>query len=228
MPRDTLLFDINETTLDLAPMRPHFRDAFGDEGVAATWFARLLHASTVCVITNVQTDFGTLGRVTLDAVAARSGVTLTDGQQQVILDQMAHLPAHADVKPALVRLRSAGFRPVAFTNSSHEMAAQQIDRAGLTDHFDDVVSVEIAGTFKPDAAAYRFVADHVDRPLADLRLIAAHDWDTHGALSAGMSAAYLDRSGAPYSPLYQQPDIRATSMGDIVDQIIEPEALSHG
>jgi len=53
-----------------------------------------------------------------------------------------------------------------------------------------------------------------------LRLIAAHDWDTHGAMMAGMKAAYLDRSGAPYNPLYRRPQISATTMGGLVDRII--------
>jgi 2-haloacid dehalogenase len=43
----------------------------------------------------------------------------------------------------------------------------------------------------------------------------------HGALSVGMKAAYINRSGAIYHPLYRQPDIYATTMGDIVKQIIE-------
>ena len=220
MPRDTILFDINETVLDLSSLKPKFKAAFGDDAVTATWFSMLLHTSTVCTLTDVKTDFATLAGAMLDTVAARRGVELPDVMRADILGSFASLPPHADIKPALTRLRSAGYRTVAFTNSSLKLVTAQIDNAGLTDYFDDIVSVEETGSFKPDPRVYEFVARRVNRPIGELRLVATHDWDTHGALSAGMHAAYIDRSGAPYHPLYRQPDVYATTMDDIVEQII--------
>jgi len=35
MPRDTILFDINETVLDLSSLKPRFKAAFGNEAVTA-------------------------------------------------------------------------------------------------------------------------------------------------------------------------------------------------
>ena len=63
-------------------------------------------------------------------------------------------------------------------------------------------------------------------PVGDLRLIATHDWDTHGAMVAGMHAAYIDRSGAPYHPLFRRPEIQATTMGDVVEveQVIKADS----
>lgn len=109
---------------------------------------------------------------------------------------------------------------MAFSNSSLELIAAQINNAGLKEYFDDIVSVEETGSFKPDPKVYEFVAKRINRPIEELRLVATHDWDTHGALSAGMQAAYIDRSGASYHPQYRQPDVYATTMGDVVEKII--------
>ena len=220
MPRDTILFDINETVLDLSSLKPKFKAAFGDEAVTATWFSMLLHASTVCILTDVKTNFASLAGTMLDAIAARRGVDLSEMMRDEILGGFSSLAPHADVKPALTRLRSAGYRTVAFTNSSLNLVTRQIDNAGLTEYFDEIVSVEETGSFKPDPKVYKFVAERINRPIDELRLVATHDWDTHGALSAGMHAAYIDRSGAPYHPQYRQPDVYATSMDDVVEQII--------
>lgn len=220
MSRDTILFDINETVLDLGSLKPRFKDAFGDESVTATWFSMLLHTSTVCVLTDTKTNFATLAGTMLDSIAARLGVELADEMRADLLGSFASLPPHTDIKPALIRLRSAGYRTVAFTNSSLKLVSAQIENAGLTEYFDEIVSVEETGSFKPDPRVYEFVAKRVNRPIEELRLVATHDWDTHGALSAGMQAAYIDRSGAPYHPLYRRPDVHATTMGDVVEQII--------
>ena len=224
MARDTILFDINETVLDLASLRPRFEAVFGDAAVTSTWFAMLLHTSTVCALTDVKTGFATLAGTMLDALAARRNITITSDQRDQILGGFASLAPHPDVVPALQQLRASGYRTVAFSNSSLNLVTSQITNAGLSEHYDQIVSVEGTGSFKPDAKVYRFVAEHLVRPISDLRLVATHDWDTHGALCAGMLAAYIDRSGAPYHPLYQRPDVVGSTMGDIVEQIITADA----
>lgn len=216
-----ILFDINETILDLASLRPKFKSAFGNEAQADIWFSMLLHASTVCALTGVKTNFGSLASATLDRVSAREGVLLPDQDRDEILATFAHLPAHPDVTPALSRLRSAGYRTVAFSNSSVDLIERQIQNSELSNHFDEIVSVERSGTFKPDKAAYSFVAQQLDKAIGDLRLVATHDWDTHGALSAGMMAAYINRSGTPYHPLYRRPDVNGATMREVVDQILK-------
>ena len=220
MSRDTVLFDINETVLDLSALRPRFENTFGNPAVAATWFATLLHSSTVCALTGVRTGFADLARIALEAVAARRGIEISPENRDAILGGFAALAPHGDVRPALEKLRRHGFQTVAFTNSSIGLVNSQIANAGLDDVFDQIISVEKTGTFKPDAQVYRYAAERLGKPMRELRLVAAHDWDTHGALSAGLLAAYIDRSGSPYHPLYRRPDIFETSMADTADRII--------
>lgn len=220
MPRDTILFDINETVLDLSVLKPKFKTVFGNESVTAMWFSMLLHSSTVCILTDVKTDFATLAGDMLDAIAARLVVQISEAVRNDILSTFANLPPHADIKPALTRLRSAGYRTVAFSNSSLNLITSQVGSAGLMEYFDEIVSVEETGSFKPDSKVYEFVSQRINRPINELRLVATHDWDTHGALSAGMLAAYIGRSNAPYHPQYRQPDVVARTMEDIVEKII--------
>lgn len=224
MPRDTILFDINETVLDLASLRPRFHAVFGDAGVTATWFAMLLHSSTVCALTGVRTGFAELAGTMLDSLAARRSISISPQQRADILSGFASLTPHPDIIPALTRLRASGYRTVAFTNSSLQLVTTQISNAGLSSHYDKIISVEPTGSFKPDPKVYHFVASELERPIADLRIIAAHDWDTHGALSAGMQAAYIDRSGAPYHPLFKRPDEFGTALNDVIEQIIQADA----
>lgn len=220
MNRETILFDINETVLNLSSLKPKFKKVFGDESALTLWFSQLLHSSTVCITTKVNTNFAELAGVMLDAIGVRFGVILTETMKSDLLACLANLPPHSDIKPALRKLRSNGFRTVAFSNSSLKLISQQMVNAGLVDYFDTIVSVEDTGSFKPDPKVYKFVATKLGQSPESLRLVATHDWDTHGALSVGFNAAYIDRTGIPYHPLYQQPDIHAKTMESIVDQII--------
>lgn len=224
MPRDTILFDINETVLNLSALRPTFAEAFGDAAVTDVWFARLLHTSTVCALTDVATGFGALAGTMLDFVASRSGVVLSDEQRSDLLGTFAGLQPYPDVAPALEQLGAAGYRTVAFSNSSQSLINSQISNSGLGELFTMTVSVEETGTFKPDPKVYHYVAAQVDRPIEELRLVATHDWDTHGAMTANMLAAYINRSGTPYHPLYRKPSAMADTMGDLIAQILAEDA----
>jgi 2-haloacid dehalogenase len=224
MDQPAILFDINETVLDLTTLQPKFIAVFGSESTSATWFSSLLHSSTVCALTGIKTDFASLAGAMLDNLSARLGKSLSDSERDEILGGFAHLPAHKDVKPALQRLRDANYHTVAFSNSSLNLIEQQIENAGLTNYYDSIVSVERSGTFKPDPRAYQYVAQHLGRSIGNLRLIATHDWDTHGALSAGMMAGYVDRSGAPYHPLYRRPNVYAKNLEKVVDQVLIHDA----
>ncbi|MDO6749928.1 HAD family hydrolase, partial [Gilvimarinus sp. 1_MG-2023] len=79
-------------------------------------------------------------------------ITLTDDLRAELLAGFASLRPHADIKPALATLRSHGFRTVAFSNSSLTLIANQIKNAGLESCFDEIISVEETGSFKPDPA----------------------------------------------------------------------------
>lgn len=220
MLRKTILFDINETVLNLSTLKPKFGAAFGDDSVITTWFSMLLHSSTVCIATKVKTDFATLAGIALESLSIKMGVKLSEEKRNDILNGFANLPPHNDIKQALEQLQCAGFRTVAFSNSSLNLISTQITNAGLLAYFDDIISVEETGAFKPDPKVYKFAATQLNQPLESLRLVATHDWDTHGALSVGMKAAYIERSGGIYHPLYLKPDICGASMGEIVKQII--------
>ncbi|MFM2479876.1 haloacid dehalogenase type II [Celerinatantimonas sp. YJH-8] len=212
--------DPHETVLDLSTLKPKFIDAFHHESALPLWFSLLLHTSTVCIATQIKTNFAKLSAVCLDSIAARLGIALTSQTRSSLLSAFAQLQPHTDIKPALAKLRSHGLKTVAFSNSSQELISTQIKNSGLTDYFDEIISVEATGSFKPDPNVYRFAAQRLEAPVHQLRLVATHDWDTHGALSAGLHAAYINRNGTPYNPFYKQPDISSTDMNEIVSQIL--------
>jgi len=118
------VFDVNETLLDLAALDPLFERAFGDPGAREAWFQQLIQSALVTIATGHYHQFGTIAKAALDTTATRRGVTLTEADKQAILQGMAQLPPHPEVPAALGRLRDAGLRLAALTNSTHQAADQ--------------------------------------------------------------------------------------------------------
>ena len=87
-----ILFDVNETLLDLRALEPFFERFFGDTAVLPVWFSQVLRSAMVATITGEYHDFGEIGRDALLTTAARQGITLSPTDQDQILAGMLHLP----------------------------------------------------------------------------------------------------------------------------------------
>jgi 2-haloacid dehalogenase len=214
-----LVFDVNETLLDLAALRDPFTRAFGEAPPLGEWFARLLHGSLVATVTDSFEDFGSIGRRALDAVAARRGVELRAAERDAILSTMRELPAHPEVPDALSRLRSAGFPLATLTNSSHEMAHAQLEHARILELFDHVLSVDSVRRYKPAPEPYHMAAERLGVAPSEMRMVAAHDWDVWGAMRAGCAAAYVGRSDVPFV-VGQAPELVGSNLTDVADAIL--------
>jgi len=222
--RRILVFDVNETLLDIDALEPHFARVFGSGTVLREWFSTVLLYSNVASIAGPYADFGAIGGAALDMVASARGVTLVAEDRARILSGMRALPAHVDVRGALERLRRAGFRMVTLTNSSPAAVEQQMKNAKLDDLFERTFSVDSVKRFKPAPEPYRHVADQLGVETTDLRMIAAHAWDVVGALRAGCAAAFIARPGKVLYPLGPQPDIVAADLAAAGSRIIAVDA----
>jgi 2-haloacid dehalogenase len=173
----------------------------------------------VATVTDSYEEFASIGRRALDAVAARHGIELEPTERDAILGMMLRLPAHEDVPDALSRLRSAGFPLATLTNSSLETARAQLDNAGIIDMFDEVLSVEAVRRSKPAPEPYHMAAERLGVGPAEMRMIAAHDWDVWGAIRAGSAAAYVARTDAPFV-VGSPPDVVGPDLSTVADAIL--------
>jgi 2-haloacid dehalogenase len=222
MTSDVLVFDVNETLLEMQALNPLFDEAFGTTEARREWFASLLLYAQVATLAGPYADFGDIAGATLTMTAERRGLVLPNAQRERILDGMKHLPAHADVPGALGRLATAGFRLVALSNSGQATLGAQLANAGLTELFERVFSVESVGRYKPAPEAYRAVGRELGVDMARLRMVAAHAWDIVGALRAGCAGAFVARPGCVWYPLAARPDVSGPDLEAIADQLIAP------
>jgi 2-haloacid dehalogenase len=218
-----LVFDVNETLLDLSVLDPHFERVFGDAGARREWFSLVLSNALCLTITGDHTDFVAVGRASLQMVADRRSIVLGDEDRATLAAAMTSMPAHADVLPNMERLAGAGFRMAALTNSPLEAARSQLQRAGIAPFLDEVMSVDTTGRFKPAREVYEYGAARLGLATSQIRMVAAHDWDVAGAMRAGCAGAFLMRPGTARNPLYPQPDIVEPDLTRLADRIIEME-----
>ncbi|WP_405605049.1 haloacid dehalogenase type II [Polaribacter sp. Asnod1-A03] len=218
-----LFFDVNETLLDLTSVKKEVGKALGgNEDLLSLWFSTMLHYSLVVSASEQYKPFGHIGAAALQMVAANNNIKLTEDEaRKTVTQAMQNLPPHPEVKEALISLKKAGYKLVALTNSSNNGLENQFKNAGLTPYFDDALSVENSGKFKPFTNAYLWGANKMNTKPEDCMLIAAHGWDVAGALWAGFRAAFVSRPGQQLFPLAPETEIVASDLQKVADILIK-------
>lgn len=218
--RRILVFDVNETLLDIEVLNPLFARVFGDARVMRQWFSELILYSQAYCLSGAYTDFGKLSVAVLRMVASIRRVPLSDADIEEFIETMRSLPPHPEVPEALERLEQAGFRMVTLTNSQPAAGKALLDKAGLSHHFERLFSVDEVKRYKPSPETYGHVASELGAEPHTLRLIACHTWDTLGAIAAGYAAALVTRPGNAPLLVGDQPDIVEPDLIATADRII--------
>jgi 2-haloacid dehalogenase len=222
--RPVLVFDVNETLLDLSGLDAPFQEVFGHAAARDEWFRQVLRSALVSTITGPYADFSAIGRTALQLVATRRGVALSAADRSRILDAMRRLPPHPDVADSLERLQAAGFRIAALSNGAPDVLHDQMVHADLDGFFDAVLSADAVQRLKPAPEPYHMAAQQLDVEIGALCMVAAHAWDITGALRAGASTAFVARPGKVLDPLGPAPDIVGPDLAQVAGQLIDAHA----
>ena len=217
-----LFFDVNETLLDLTIMKKQVGDALGGKDhLLSLWFTTMLQYSLVVSASGQYKPFGHVGAAALQMVAANNGITIPeDKARDIIVNAMQNLPPHPEVKDALTLLKKEGYTLVALTNSNKESLKNKFENVGLTTYFDELLSIESVGKFKPFTDVYNWAAHKMNVKPEDCMLIAAHGWDVAGALWAGWRAAFVSRPGQQTFPLAPKSEIELPNLKQVADILI--------
>lgn len=199
---EVLVFDVNETLLDIESLAPLFEEIFGDPHALRRWFGQLVMYSMTTALSGCYVDFFTLGRAMLRMLADIDGRSIGASDLDRIAHGMRTMPAHPDVENGLTMLRDNGFRLATLTNSPPGAdGPTPLEHAGLAGFFERQLSVDTCHTFKPDPAVYRYTCRELDVDPTRCMMVACHVWDTVGAQSVGYSGALITRPGNVPIPL---------------------------
>jgi 2-haloacid dehalogenase len=186
-----LVFDVNETLLDLESVAPVFERIFGEARVMREWFAQLILYSEVLTLTGGYRPFGELGGAVLKMVGQTRDVAIGEADISALRDAIAGMKPHPEVAGALVRLQEAGFRLFTMTNNPRATAEAQLEAAGIADLFERRFSIDDGvQLYKPAPETYAAVAAEIGLPPARLGVqpaIVGRDLDE---VAAGLMARF--------------------------------------
>src|SRR3984885_1280515 len=103
-----IVFDVNETLLDLQTMEPTFQRIFGDRNAMRLWFANFIMYSATLTVAGCYVPFTDIGAAVMKMLAATQGIQIRDADKQELTEKFSTMPPHKEVPAALRKLRDAG------------------------------------------------------------------------------------------------------------------------
>jgi len=209
----TLMFDFYGTVVDMQSglteaITPYLQQKAydGSAGRLVTWWRRTHFENSMidALLHQTHTPYREIGFRALDYTLDRAGVKHTDAEVRDLVDAITRLRPFADVPDAVHSLRKK-YQLVILSNGDPEMLASGVHYSGV--HFDRVISVAEAGSFKPHVATYRRAAEIIGAEPASILFVANHAFDCVGAKAFGMKTAFIDRRGRPFGKTPYKPDI---------------------
>ncbi|MDQ6814929.1 MAG: haloacid dehalogenase type II [Bacteroidota bacterium] len=213
-----ILFDVNETLLDMKPLKQKVNNLLGSKGFRI-WFGMLLHYSLVDNCTNQYHDFSALAAATLDMACKALDKAITENEKTDALSVIKKLKPHADVEKGLTILKAKGLRLAALTNSTENVLIEQLTNGNLMPYFEKALSIDSIKKYKPALETYAWAAEQLSVNPADIVMVAAHGWDIAGASFAGLQTAFIDRKGQSLYTLSSKPDFSGKDLIEVANAI---------
>jgi 2-haloacid dehalogenase len=218
--RPLIVFDVNETLLDLQTMEPVFARIFGDKDAMRLWFANLIMYSAALTVAGCYVPFTEIGAAAMKMLADTRNIKISDADKKELTERFSTMPPHAEVPAAPRKLRAAGFRLFTLTDNLLEVQTRQLTHGGIADMFERRFSADGVKHHKPSPQAYAYVEHELGVTASQLLLIACHTWDTLGAAAAGWQAALIKRPGNDVLGVGPQPHFIGVDLDDVAGQLI--------
>ena len=216
------VFDAYGTLFDLQTAIGRHREHLGAsaDGVSAIWRQKQLEYSWLRSLMGRYASFWEVTEQALEFALAVHDLR-DDDLKAELMQAYRGLEPYWEVPSTLDALSNRGYRLAILSNGSPDMLAAAVNNANLGERFDNVLSVDACGVFKPDPATYQLACDTLDLPAETICFLSSNGWDVAGAVSFGMQVIWINRFGQPPEGLPGDPRAVITQLDQLLPLLTE-------
>ncbi len=224
----TLTFDVFGTVLDLTGSLEgptgQFLEELGSELTGAEFYPQWRARQRIEQFQDSMLMLGHSGyletcRRALVYSLRANGIEFEAERVVEFMSVWQELIAYPDSLEGLERLADK-YRLVALSNGEPDYLSH-LARNRIQFDFDEIISVEEAGSFKPHPGVYRAAARILKAEPGEIMMVAAHSFDIMGARVSGYRGAYVNRYGLPYEDTEQYvPDLVVSDFNQLAEILL--------
>jgi len=213
-------FNVIETLMSLEPLRARLTEIGQPPHLLEAWYTRTLRDGMALSATG---DFAAFTDVAEAALRGLANYSISDEQVAQVMAGLADLPAFPDALPAITTLTDAGVRVACLTNGTADLTSSFVNRSGLGALVERVITVGEVYRWKPAVVVYLYAAEVMGVPPDQMALVAAHDWDCHGAKRAGLTTGFVTRKTGGFGAPFARPDVVGEDLTEVAAKLLALE-----
>jgi 2-haloacid dehalogenase len=196
-----LVFDAYGTLYDVQSVRRLATELCGDKGELVTqlWRLKQLEYTWLRGLMRDYADFWQVTGESLDFALAAAGATLVPAARDRLMAKYLDLDLYPEARAALDALR--GQKLAILSNGSPRMLEDLVAASGIAPLLAEIISVDLAKTYKPDPACYALVEPRLGVSRDEVLFISSNGFDVAGAKTFGFRVAWIERGGGAAPPV---------------------------
>jgi len=209
------VFDAYGTLFDYASAAAGCRDVLGDRvgPLTALWRDKQLQYTWLRALQSRHADFWQVTGAALDFALETLGLD-DPALRARLMDLYRTLDVFPEVPVMLKRLKAVGQTAI-LSNGSPDMLEAAVNKAGIDDLLDGVLSVELAGVYKPHPKVYQLAVDRLAIPAEAISFQSSDAWDAYAASAFGMRVVWCNRYRQRPERLPGKPDREIASLAEL-------------
>ena len=209
-------FDAYGTCFDINSAAQNLAKEIGKDWLSfsTTWRTVQLEYTWLRSLMKKHEDFW---RVTEDSLDfAMESHKIDKKFRSKLLELYKKLNSYPELVMCLKHLKEKNVKTCILSNGSPSLLDELTVHAKVKELFDDLISIEEVGIYKPHPKVYELVTKKFDCKPEEVCFLSSNTWDIVGGGTFGYQSIWVDRFGKTFDKLGYQPKFKIKDLSELI------------
>jgi len=199
------VFDAYGTLFDVNSAAAKCKEKLGDkwENFANAWRTTQLEYTWLRSLMKKYKNFWQITEDSLDHTMAT--FKIDKNMREELLNLYKELIPYPEVKECLDGLKSKKIKIAILSNGTPDLLKRLVESNNIQNYFDDIMSVENVGVYKPDSKVYEMPIKKYSCKPENICFLSSNTWDVSGGGIFGYNAIWVNRFNKIFDKLDYKP-----------------------
>jgi 2-haloacid dehalogenase len=126
------------------------------------------------------------------------------------------LSPYPEVKECLEELKSKKIKIAILSNGTPDLLKGLAESNNIQNYFDDIMSIESVGVYKPDSKVYEMPIKKYDCKPENICFMSSNTWDVSGGGVFGYNAVWVNRFNKVFDKLSYKPQFVINNLKELL------------
>ena len=214
-----IVFDAYGTLFDVNSAAEKCKDKIGDkwETFSNYWRTTQLEYTWLRSLMKKHKNFWEITEDSLDH--AMETFKIKKNMRSELLNLYKKLSPYPEVKECLENLKSKKIKIAILSNGTPDLLKELVESNNIQNYFDDILSVESVGIYKPDSKVYEMPINKYNCKPENICFMSSNTWDVSGGGIFGYNAVWVNRFNKVFDKLSYKPKFVINNLKELINII---------